>query len=61
MTQTVLHIDASARFNGSNTRMLSASVVEKIGGDVIRRDLTTAIPQIDETWVHANFTPADER
>lgn len=61
MTQTVLHIDASARFTGSTSRDLSARIVEKIGGDVIRRDLTDAIPHIDETWVNANFTPADDR
>lgn len=61
MTQTVLHIDASARLTGSTSRVLSARIVEKLGGEVIRRDLTDAIPQIDETWVNANFTPADQR
>ena len=61
MTQTVLHIDASARFAGSTTRQLTASIVEKLGGSVIRRDLTEAIPQITEDWVGANFTPADQR
>lgn len=61
MTQTVLHIDASARLNGSMTRDLTAQMVTRLGGDVIRRDLTVAIPQIDETWVNANFTPADQR
>lgn len=61
MTQTVLHIDASARFNGSTTRTLSAKIAQKFGGPVQHRDLTKAIPQIDETWVNANFTPADDR
>lgn len=61
MTQTVLHIDASARLTGSTSRVLSARIVEKLGGEVTRRDLTDAIPQIDETWVNANFTPADQR
>ena len=61
MSQTVLHIDASARLTGSTSRVLSARIVEKLGGEVIRRDLTDAIPQIDETWVNANFTPADQR
>ncbi|WP_300058843.1 NAD(P)H-dependent oxidoreductase [uncultured Roseobacter sp.] len=61
MTQTILHIDASARTAGSTSRQLTASIVEKLGGDVIRRDLTAAIPQIDESWVTANFTPADQR
>ena len=58
---TTLHIDSSARIQGSVTRDLSAQIVAKFGGDVIRRDLSTALPQINETWVNANFTPADQR
>ena len=61
MTQATLHIDSSARLNGSTSRQLTAQVTEKLAGSVIRRDLTNAIPQIDETWVNANFTPADQR
>jgi FMN-dependent NADH-azoreductase len=61
MTRTILHLDASARTQGSTTRQLTAQIVEKFDGRVIRRDLATAIPQIDETWVAANFTPADKR
>ncbi|WP_299778806.1 FMN-dependent NADH-azoreductase [uncultured Roseobacter sp.] len=61
MTQTILHIDASARFAGSTTRQLTASIVEKLGGTVIRRDLSEAVPQITEAWVSANFTPAAQR
>ncbi len=58
---TILHIDSSARTTGSVTRDLSARIVEKLGGDVIRRDLKNALPQINEDWVGANFTPADQR
>ncbi|MDW3183252.1 FMN-dependent NADH-azoreductase [Roseobacter sp.] len=61
MTQTILHIDASARTEGSASRHLTAAIVETLGGTVIRRDLTDAIPQIDETWVNANFTASDAR
>ncbi|WP_299502158.1 NAD(P)H-dependent oxidoreductase [uncultured Roseobacter sp.] len=61
MTKTILHIDASARLAGSTTRQLTSRIVEKLGGDVIRRDLTDALPQINEVWVNANFTPADQR
>ena len=57
----ILHIDSSARLSGSTTRTLTAQIAEKLGGKVIRRDLSQAIPQIDETWVNANFTPADQR
>lgn len=58
---TILHIDSSARLQGSVTRDLTGRIVAKLGGDVIRRDLTEALPQINETWVNANFTPADQR
>ena len=58
---TILHIDSSARTQGSVTRDLTADIVSKLGGDVIRRDLSEALPQITEAWVGANFTPADDR
>ncbi|MFL4469887.1 FMN-dependent NADH-azoreductase [Tateyamaria armeniaca] len=58
---TILHIDSSARLQGSVTRDLSARIVSRFGGPVIRRDLTHALPQITEDWVNANFTPVDQR
>ena len=58
---TILHIDSSARIEGSVTRDLTAQIVDKIGGPVIRRDLKDPLPQISESWVGANFTPADDR
>ncbi len=62
MPRTVLHIDASARHEGSVTRELSALTVARLNADtVLYRDLASALPQIDETWVNANFTPADQR
>lgn len=62
MTKTVLHIDSSARLTGSATRDLSAAVVAKLAPEtVIRRDVATPLPLLDETWVGANFTPADDR
>jgi len=63
MTKTVLHIDASARTETSTTRALSADVVAHLGADtVLRRDLAAdPLPQIDESWVGANFTPATDR
>ena len=61
MPQTLLHIDSSARLSGSTSRELTARIVEKLGGEVIRRDLSTPLPLIDETWVNANFTPAEKR
>ncbi len=62
MTSTILHIDASARRENSTSRTLSRQILDRMGpGQVIRRDLTTPLPQITEEWVNANFTPADQR
>ena len=62
MTRTILHIDASARRNGSATRDLSDRIVKHLGaGRVIRRDLATPLPLLTEDWINANFTPVDQR
>jgi len=62
MTQTVLHIDASARTEGSISRDLTAKIVARLNADtVIRRDLASALPQLTEDWINANFTPVDDR
>lgn len=62
MTTTILHIDASARRNGSATRDLSQRIVNHLGaGRIIRRDLATPLPLLTEDWIAANFTPADRR
>ncbi|EJL85503.1 acyl carrier protein phosphodiesterase [Herbaspirillum sp. CF444] len=64
---TLLHIDSSARLNGSITRQLSAAYVEQWqaknqGGKVVQRDLATSdIPHISEALLGAYFTPADQR
>ena len=59
---TLLRIDASMRHDGSTTRMLADKAVARLGADkVIHRDLTHALPQIDETWIGANFTDPAER
>jgi FMN-dependent NADH-azoreductase len=62
MTTKVLRIDASARQTGSVTRALNDRVIDRLGAtDVTHRDLTDALPQIDETWVGATFTAPSER
>ena len=62
MTTNILRVDASARKSGSVSRELADRVVARFGAvNVVTRDLTTALPQIDESWVGANFTPADQR
>lgn len=58
----ILHIDASARINGSVSRDPSARIVARFeGAEVTRRDLNDTLPHIDEAWVGATFTPADVR
>lgn len=62
MTHSILRIDASARRTGSVSRDLTDKIVTKLDADtVVTRDLTTPVPQIDEDWIGANFTPADDR
>ncbi|MBY6202110.1 NAD(P)H-dependent oxidoreductase [Maritalea mobilis] len=63
MTQTVLRIDASARRQGSISRQLTDSIINRIAPDaeITTRDLADGLPLINEAWVDANFTPADAR
>ncbi|MEM1430692.1 MAG: NAD(P)H-dependent oxidoreductase [Pseudomonadota bacterium] len=63
MARTVLRIDASARRTGSISRELADEIIARIAPqDVTIRDLAaTPVPQIDEQWIGANFTAADER
>ncbi|MEM9845232.1 MAG: NAD(P)H-dependent oxidoreductase [Pseudomonadota bacterium] len=63
MPHAILHIDASAREADSITRVLSQKVVEAFPqATILRRDLADApLPQIDETWVGATFTPPEQR
>lgn len=61
----ILRIDASARTQNSVSRDLLDHIVERFAaaGDatVTRRDLAQGIGLIDEAWVGANFTPAEDR
>jgi FMN-dependent NADH-azoreductase len=62
MTKTILRIDASARHEGSVTRDLTSRIVARTpDATVITRDLATALPQLDESWINANFTPKGDR
>ncbi len=62
MTQTILHIDASARTENSISRDLSARIVKRFKqADIVHRDLATPLPLITGEWVGANFTPAGDR
>lgn len=65
MTRTILHIDASARVQGSASRAMSSAIVNRLRGEnpgatVIRRELSD-MPLLDEATVFAFFTPKDAR
>ncbi|MEL6857510.1 MAG: NAD(P)H-dependent oxidoreductase [Pseudomonadota bacterium] len=65
MARTILHIDASARFNGSISRALTETLVKTLSSpesQIIERDLgASPPPAITAEWVGANFTPDDQR
>jgi len=58
---TVLHIDSSARYEGSVSRQLTAQIAQKLGGEIIYRDVAKPLPHVTEAWIGANFTPVDAR
>jgi FMN-dependent NADH-azoreductase len=62
----VLEIAASGRNEGSVSRMLSADVVAALEArhgsiELTRRELKDGVPLVDDAWINANFTPAEER
>ena len=65
MARNILHVDASARTQGSVSRTLSQSVVDKLSApdtQVVKRDIgLTPLPILTEDWVGANFTPDENR
>ena len=65
MTRNILRIDASARRTGSVSRDLVDHIVARLTdaapATVITRDLSQSLPHVDENWIGANFTPADDR
>jgi len=62
MTQHILRIDSSARHTDSVTRDLTDRIIARFSSpSVTTRDLATPLPQVDEVWVGANFTPPQDR
>ncbi|MEM1148369.1 MAG: NAD(P)H-dependent oxidoreductase [Pseudomonadota bacterium] len=65
MARNILHIDASARSEGSYSRALTAQLVDKLkqeGGDIVHRDVgLNPLPVVTQDWVGANFTPDEAR
>lgn len=62
MTHTVLHINASARHEGSVSRAKSAELVAAQNPDtLVTRDLADGLPFLDPIWVQSTFVAPDER
>lgn len=62
MTRKVLHINASARQQGSVSRQLSRQIVDHLAPEhIIARDLADGLPFLDEAWVTATFIPPQDR
>ncbi len=64
--RTILKIDSSALIEGSTTRKLSNQLIEGLQKKypeavVLERDVSKGLPFLDQAWVGANFTPADQR
>jgi FMN-dependent NADH-azoreductase len=61
----ILRIDASARKTGSVTRSLADETLGHLADlsavNIVTRDVAAGLPFVDEDWVAANFTPADNR
>lgn len=58
----ILRIDASARREGSVSRLLTDQIMARFAdATVTTRDVATPLPLIDEIWVGANFTPEADR
>lgn len=65
MNKQLLRVDASMRKTGSQSRELAEQLTAKLktkeSFNIVSRDLTDAIPQINEDWINANFTDPSDR
>ncbi len=64
MKKTILKIHSSAATSTSVTRQLADELAAKIsnaGDTVVERDLNTPISFINEAWIGAAYTPAEQR
>lgn len=60
MKKQILHINASARVDGSVTRDISTQLVQQLqhqqDAAIVSRDLAKGVEFIDANWIGANFT-----
>ncbi len=64
--KNILEINSSGRFDGSQTRQLSALIVDTLSQkypqtDLVKRDLSQGLPFLNEDWITATFTAPEER
>lgn len=61
----ILRVDGSMRREGSVTRSLTDDILTRLGQSnevkITNRDLLDGVELIDEGWLGANWTPAEER
>lgn len=61
----ILRIDASARKTGSVSRSLADETIDRLAElsavNLTSRDVASGLPFVNEDWVAANFTPANDR
>ncbi|VAW90601.1 FMN-dependent NADH-azoreductase [hydrothermal vent metagenome] len=62
----VLSVTASARQTDSVTRRFASEMLDELHKQharvkVVERNVSAGLPFVDETWVSANFTPAEQR
>lgn len=64
-TLKILRIESSMRREGSMTRELTAKAIAHLEQshdvELVTRDLLDGVDLIDEAWLMANWTPADQR
>ncbi|NIL95276.1 MAG: FMN-dependent NADH-azoreductase [Woeseiaceae bacterium] len=62
----ILEVSASGRRIDSVSRRLTGELIDALESrtavaEIIRRDLSEGIAHVDESWIAANFTPAENR
>ena len=62
----ILEVSASGRRSDSVSRVLTQDLIDALErrnepAIVTRRDLAAGVPHVDEAWIAANFTPAEQR
>ena len=65
-SKILLHINSSSRYKESITRQVSTSLVALLKQKhsslaVVSRDTATGLPFVNEAWIEANFTNAENR